>query len=157
VVTNAGGFAVLSSDYSERYGIDIVDLPAEVIAEMDQFLPEFWNKGNPVDLLGDASERRFEQTFEVLAKHDDLWDMCFIIGFPNNILGSEQLANQILKFSGNTEKRIICSLLGGASMDRGRKLLRQNSIPSFEELDFTFRVIGRVLWQQFRVKAPGLL
>ena len=42
-------------------------------------------------------------------------------------------------------------------MDRGRKLLRQNSIPSFEELDFTFRVIGRVLWQQFRVKAPGLL
>lgn len=157
VVTNAGGFAVLSSDYSERYGIDIVDLPANVIAEMDEFLPEFWNKGNPVDLLGDASERRFEQTFEVLAKHDDLWDMCFIVGFPNNILGSEQLANQILKFSGNTDKRLICSLLGGASMDRGRKILRQNSIPSFEELDFTFRVIGRVLWQQFRVKAPGLL
>lgn len=157
VVTNAGGFAVLSSDYAERYGIEIVDLPADVVAEMDEFLPEFWNKGNPVDLLGDASERRFEQTFEVLAKHDDLWDMCFIVGFPNNILSSEQLANQILKLSGNTEKRIICSLLGGGSMDRGRKLLRQHSIPSFEELDFTFRVIGRVLWQQFRVKAPGLL
>lgn len=157
VVTNAGGFAVLSSDYAERYGIDIVDLPADVIAEMNEYLPEFWNKGNPVDLLGDASEHRFEQTFEVLAKHDDLWDICFIIGFPNNILSSEQLANQILKLSGNTEKRIVCSLLGGDSMNRGRKILRQHSIPSFEELDFTFRVVGRVLWQQFRVSAPGLL
>ena len=157
IVTNAGGFAVLSSDYAERYGIDIIDLPEDVVAELDTFLPEFWNKGNPVDLLGDASERRFEQTFEVLAKHDDLWDMCFLVGFPNNILSSEQLANQILKLSGNTEKRIICSLLGGDSMNRGRKILREHSIPSFDELDFTFRVVGRVLWQQFRVSAPGLL
>lgn len=157
VVTNAGGFAVLSSDYAERYGIDIIDLPEDVVAELDEFLPEFWNKGNPVDLLGDASERRFEQTFEVLAKHDDLWDMCFLVGFPNNILSSEQLANQVLKMSVNTEKRIVCSLLGGDSMNRGRKILREHSIPSFDELDFTFRVIGRVLWQQFRVSAPGLL
>ncbi len=156
VVTNAGGFAVLSSDYAERYGIDLITLPQEVVDELDAFLPEFWNKGNPVDLLGDASERRFEQTFEVLAKHDDLWDMCFVVGFPNNILNSEQMANQILKLSDSTEKRVICSLLGGDSMNRGRKILRQHSIPSFEELDFTFRVMGRVLWQQFRVRAPGL-
>lgn len=157
IVTNAGGFAVLSSDYAERYGIDIIDLPQEVVDELDEFLPEFWNKGNPVDLLGDASELRFEQTFDVLAKHDDLWDMCFLVGFPNNILSSEQLANQVLKLSANTEKRIVCSLLGGDSMNRGRKILREHSIPSFDELDFTFRVVGRVLWQQFRVSAPGLL
>ena len=157
IVTNAGGFAVLSSDYAERYGIDIIDLPQEVVDELDEFLPEFWNKGNPVDLLGDASEQRFEQTFDVLAKHDDLWDMCFLVGFPNNILSSEQLANQVLKMSAKTEKRIVCSLLGGDSMNRGRKILREHSIPSFEELDFTFRVVGRVLWQQFRVSAPGLL
>jgi len=156
VVTNAGGFAVLSSDYAERYGIDLITLPQDVIDELNSFLPDFWNKGNPIDLLGDASERRFEQTFEVLASHDDLWDMCFVVGFPNNILNSEQMANQILKLSESTEKRVICSLLGGDSMNRGRKILRQHSIPSFEELDFTFRVMGRVLWQQFRVRAPGL-
>ena len=156
VVTNAGGFAVLSSDYSERYGIKLIDLPDYLIKEMDGFLPEFWNRGNPVDLLGDATEQRFEQTFEMLAKNDALWDMCFIVGFPNNILSSEQLANQILKFSKSTDKRIIPTLLGGASMDRGRKILHSHSIPSFEELDFTFRVVGRLLWQIYRVKAQGL-
>ncbi|HWQ68315.1 MAG TPA: acetate--CoA ligase family protein [Methanospirillum sp.] len=156
VVTNAGGFAVLSSDYSERYGVKLIDLPEYLVKELDSFLPEFWNRGNPVDLLGDATEQRFERTFEILAKNDALWDMCFIVGFPNNILSSEQLANQILKFSKSTDKRIIPTLLGGASMDRGRKILHGHNIPSFEELDFTFRVVGRLLWQIYRVKAQGV-
>jgi acetyl coenzyme A synthetase (ADP forming)-like protein len=157
VITNAGGFAVLSSDYAERYGVEIIDLPIEVIEELNGFLPEFWNKGNPIDLLGDAGDKRFEKTFEVLARHEDLWDMAFIIGFPNLVLTSEHLAKKILKFSEMTENRLIATLLGGDSMNAGREILKEHSIPSFEELDFTFRVMGRVLWQKFRVKAPGLL
>lgn len=157
VITNAGGFAVLSSDYAERYGVEIVDLPASVIDEMNEFLPEFWNKGNPIDLLGDATEKRFEKTFEVLAKHEDLWDIAFIITFPNLVLTSEQMAKQILKFSAMTQNRLVATLLGGDSMNVGRELLKEHSIPSFEELDYTYRVMGRVLWQKFRVKAPGLL
>jgi len=156
VVTNAGGFAVLSSDYAERYGIKLIDLPDYLVKELDSFLPEFWNRGNPIDLLGDATEQRFEKTFEYLARNDTLWDMCFIVGFPNNILSSEQLANQILKFSKATDKRIIPALLGGASMDRGRKILHGHNIPSFEELDYTYRVVGRLLWQVYRVKAQGV-
>jgi acetyl coenzyme A synthetase (ADP forming)-like protein len=157
VITNAGGFAVLSSDYAERYGVEMVDLPKDVIDEMNEFLPEFWNKGNPIDLLGDANEKRFEKTFAVLARHADLWDIAFIIGFPNLVLTSEQMARQILKFSAATENRLVATLLGGASMDVGREMLKEHDIPSFEELDYTYRVMGRVLWQKFRVKAPGLL
>ncbi|MFY9749331.1 MAG: acetate--CoA ligase family protein [Methanoregula sp.] len=157
VITNAGGFAVLSSDYAERYGIELIDLPVELIEELNEFLPDFWNKGNPIDLLGDAPEKRFEKTFEVLAKHGDLWDMAFIIGFPNLVLTSEQLARQILRFSERTENRLIATLLGGDSMNVGREMLKEQGIPSFDELDFTYRVMGRVLWQMFRVKAPGLL
>jgi acetyl coenzyme A synthetase (ADP forming)-like protein len=157
VITNAGGFAVLSSDYAERYGVEMVDLPQDVIDEMNEFLPEFWNKGNPIDLLGDATEKRFEKTFAVLARHADLWDIAFIVGFPNLVLTSEQLARQILKFSSATENRLVATLLGGNSMDVGREMLKEHDIPSFEELDYTYRVIGRVLWQKFRVKAPGLL
>lgn len=150
VITNAGGFAVLSSDYAERYGIELVDLPPGLIEEMNEFLPEFWNKNNPVDLLGDATDQRFQRTFELLAKHDDLWDIAFVVGFPNLVLTSEHLANEIVRFSGLTNKMIVGTLLGGDSMQRGRKILRENQIPSFEELDFTFRVMGRILWQRFR-------
>ncbi|WP_292405900.1 MULTISPECIES: acetate--CoA ligase family protein [unclassified Methanoculleus] len=150
VITNAGGFAVLSSDYAERYGIDLITLPPKVLKELNEFLPEFWNKNNPIDLLGDANEKRFEQTFSALAKHQDCWDIAFVVGFPNLVIGSEQVANQIVRFSEKTENMIVGTLLGGDSMERGRKVLKENGIPSFDELDFTFRVMGRILWQRFR-------
>lgn len=150
VITNAGGFAVLSSDYAERYGIDLISLPPKVLKELNDLLPDFWNKNNPIDLLGDANEKRFEQVFSVLAKHQDCWDIAFVVGFPNLVIGSEQLANQITRFSEKTENMIVGTLLGGDSMERGRKILKENGIPIFEELDFTFRVMGRILWQRFR-------
>ncbi|PKL55948.1 MAG: CoA-binding protein [Methanomicrobiales archaeon HGW-Methanomicrobiales-6] len=150
VITNAGGFAVLSSDYAERYGIDLISLPPKVLKELNDLLPDFWNKNNPIDLLGDANEKRFEQVFSVLAKHQDCWDIAFVVGFPNLVIGSEQLANQIIRFSEKTENMIVATLLGGGSMERGRKILKENDIPLFEELDFTFRVMGRILWQRFR-------
>ncbi len=150
VITNAGGFAVLSSDYAERYGVELVDLPPEVVEEMNGFLPDFWNKGNPIDLLGDASDARFRRTFELLARHDDFWDIAFVVSFPNLVLGSEAIANEIVRFSEQTGNMIVGTLLGGDSMQRGRDILREHHIPSFEELDFTFRVMGRILWQRFR-------
>lgn len=66
------------------------------------------------------------------------------------MLTSEQIANEIVRFSEQTDKMIVGTLLGGDSMQRGRKILRENQIPSFDELDFTFRVMGRILWQRFR-------
>ncbi len=150
VITNAGGFSVLSSDYAERYGIDLIGLPPKVLKELNDLLPDFWNKGNPIDLLGDANEKRFEQVFSVLARHQNCWDIAFVVGFPNLVIGSEQLANQIIRFSEKTENMTVGTLLGGDSMERGRKILKENGIPIFEELDFTFRVMGRILWQRFR-------
>jgi acetyl coenzyme A synthetase (ADP forming)-like protein len=150
VITNAGGFAVLSSDYAERYGIDLITLPPKVLKELNELLPDFWNKNNPIDLLGDANEKRFEQTFNTLVKYQDCWDIAFVVGFPNLVIGSEQLANQIIRFSEKTENMIVGTLLGGDSMERGRKILKENGIPLFDELDFTFRVMGRILWQRFR-------
>lgn len=156
IVTNAGGFAVLSTDYAERYGVQIVDLPKDVIDEMDKFLPPFWNRGNPIDLLGDADGARFAKTFSVLAKHDDLWDICMVIGFPNLVLTSERFAKQIMMLSESTEKRIVSVLIGGAEMNGGREILRENKVPPFEELETAFRVVGRTLQSKYRVKGQGL-
>jgi acetyl coenzyme A synthetase (ADP forming)-like protein len=156
VITNAGGFAVLSSDYAEMYGVDLIDLPPEILEELNQILPDYWSHANPLDLLGDASEKRFEQVFDILARHSDLWDIAFVVGFPNLVLDSADFAKQIITFTGKTNNLVVGTLLGGECMDAGTKILKEHNIPNFDELEQTFKVVGRVVWQRCRARSIGL-
>lgn len=64
IITAGGGWGVLAADACARLGLDVVPLPAETIDELDKFLPFWWNRGNPVDLVagtfGDAVVRSVE-------------------------------------------------------------------------------------------------
>ena len=64
IVTAGGGWGVLAADACARFGLDVVPLPAETIKEMDSFMPAWWSRGNPVDLVagvfGDAVMRCIE-------------------------------------------------------------------------------------------------
>ena len=66
VITNAGGFTVLSSDYAERFGIDMVEFPPDLVAELDSVLPAKWSRENPVNMVGDSSADRFARTFDIM-------------------------------------------------------------------------------------------
>ncbi|HJK49651.1 MAG TPA: CoA-binding protein, partial [Methanocorpusculum sp.] len=146
VITNAGGFAVLSNDYAETWGIEIIDLPKELIDEMNTFLPPFWNKNNPIDLLGDADEARFRGVFDVLCRNPDLWDMAILVNFPNKVLSPEQVARVLIDYSKKTENLLVGTLVGGDCMKPGVSLLTQHNIPVFEELEFTYRTLGHLSW-----------
>ncbi|MFA5214335.1 MAG: acetate--CoA ligase family protein, partial [Methanoregula sp.] len=54
VISNAGGFAVLSSDYAERFGISLVEFPQAILDELDAILPANWSRANPIDMVGDS-------------------------------------------------------------------------------------------------------
>ncbi len=58
IVTAGGGWGVLAADACARLGLEVVSLPPETIKELDSFMPAWWNRGNPVDLVagifGDA-------------------------------------------------------------------------------------------------------
>jgi acetyl coenzyme A synthetase (ADP forming)-like protein len=86
VISNAGGFAVLSSDYAEQFGIEIVDFPDSILNELDAILPADWNRRNPIDMVGDASADRFARTFDIMIKNQDLWDIAFVIAVPSRFL-----------------------------------------------------------------------
>ena len=146
VITNAGGFAVLSNDYAETWGIDICDLPQEVIDEMDTFLPPFWNKNNPIDLLGDADEARFRGVYDVLCKNPDLWDIAILVNFPNKVLSPEQVGQVIIDYQKKTDNLLVGCFVGGDSLKPGVDLLTEHNIPVFEELEFTYRVLGHLTW-----------
>jgi acyl-CoA synthetase (NDP forming) len=138
IITNAGGFAVLASDYAEKYGI-------QLLTELNSFLTEEWSHENPIDLVGDAGANRYAQVFDLMIRNQDIWDIAFIVAVPTTVLDPRHFSKEIVRFSKSTHKMIVGCLLGGNSMKSGVHVLRDANIPNFSELEEAFRAVGKAL------------
>jgi acetyl coenzyme A synthetase (ADP forming)-like protein len=153
VISNAGGFAVLSSDYAERFGINLVDFSPAIISELDAILPAEWNRHNPIDMVGDASADRFARTFDVMIKNQDAWDIAFVVAVPSAISDPIRVANELVRFSKNTHKMIVGCMIGGDSMKTPLRILHDSGIPNFPDLEDAFRAVGNICrhlcWEEY--------
>ncbi|MDO8842454.1 acetate--CoA ligase family protein, partial [Methanocalculus sp.] len=145
IVTSAGGFAVLSSDYAERNGIDLVPLPQSVHTAMDLILPPGWSGRNPIDMIGDSTAGRFARVFDILLQDQSFWDIAVIISAPTAIADPKQVAFEIVRFSEHTKNMVLAAFPGGDSVRPGIPVLRRGGVPVFSEVEDLFRSIGEVI------------
>lgn len=68
IVTAGGGWGVLAADACAKMGLDVADLPADTLKELDSFLPAWWNRGNPVDLVAGLKQDDLGRSLEVLLR-----------------------------------------------------------------------------------------
>lgn len=68
IVTWGGGWGVLAADACVREGLCLPALPAEVIAELNEFLPSRWSHNNPVDLAAGGGPGVLSRTLELMVK-----------------------------------------------------------------------------------------
>jgi len=54
IITQGGGAGVLAADEAARRGLLLTELPDELYSYVDQFLPPFWSRRNPLDLVASA-------------------------------------------------------------------------------------------------------
>jgi len=159
VISNAGGFAVLSSDYAELFGIEMVEFSPDIIRELDAILPDDWNRRNPIDMVGDATADRFARTFDVMIKNQDAWDIAFVINVPSAISDPIRVANELVRFSKSTHKMIVGCMIGGDSMKTPLRILKDSGIPNFPDLEDAFKAVGNICrhicWEEFHGKKCG--
>ncbi len=51
IVTLGGGWGVLAADYCAKAGLTIETLPQSMLESLDEILPPWWNRLNPVDMV----------------------------------------------------------------------------------------------------------
>ena len=52
IVTLGGGWGVVTADLCAEYGLEVPGLSPQLIEKMDQLLPAYWSRSNPIDLVG---------------------------------------------------------------------------------------------------------
>jgi len=53
IMTLGGGWGVVTADLCESYGLEIPELSSDLIKKIDQILPPYWSRSNPIDLVGE--------------------------------------------------------------------------------------------------------
>ncbi len=79
IVTQGGGWGVISADLCEEAGLEIPPIEERVVAMLDRHLPPFWSRRNPVDLVAPGKVSMITDSIEALMKHADM-DAILLLG-----------------------------------------------------------------------------
>ncbi|CAB1080974.1 Acetyl-CoA synthetase (ADP-forming) alpha and beta chains, putative [Olavius algarvensis Delta 1 endosymbiont] len=154
IMTLGGGWGVVTADLCAEFGLDVPDLSASLIAGIDEMLPSYWSRSNPIDLVGDRDPDVPMKVMEKLMK----WDGCdavinlgvlgrriMVKRFGESVLKAEsgysaefidQVNGRFLEFEAAYIKHIV------ALMDRHQKPVFGVSLLPDEKNQTLYRVEG---------------
>jgi acetyltransferase len=138
ILTNAGGPGVLATDALISDGGELTPLAAETTQALNALLPPHWSKGNPIDILGDASPQRYAQAVEIAAT-DPNSDGLLVVLTPQAMTDPTQTAEQLKPYAQLHGKPILASWMGGAEVAAGVSILNRANIPTFPYPDTAAR------------------
>ncbi|HDR50336.1 MAG TPA: GNAT family N-acetyltransferase [Mariniphaga anaerophila] len=130
IVTNAGGPGVMATDSLISWGGKLVQLSDETMQKLNDYLPPFWSRGNPVDVLGDATPERFAKATEIVLEDKNV-DAVLVLLTPQAMTSPTETAEAIAEIAGNTSKTIMAGWLGGASMRDGIQVFNRAGISNY--------------------------
>ena len=143
VVTNAGGLGVIISDAFERSGLEFAKIPKTKKDKLNKILPPLWSKGNPVDIVGDATPKRYEKTIKTLK--GKYLDFIIVMLTPQKMSEPEKTANAIVKLNKKSKVPIYTCFMGGDQISLAKNIFRKNKIVHFDEPEDAAKVINKMV------------
>ena len=145
IVTNAGGPGVLATDALIANGGELAALSPATLQALDAVLPAAWSHANPVDILGDASPKRYTDAVNI-ALNDEQSDGLLVIYTPQGVTTPSDAANALKRHVRDGQKPVLASWMGGASTEVGQALLEASDIPTFPYPDTAARIFTH-MWR----------
>jgi acetyltransferase len=85
VMTTAGGWGVVTADAIHRSSLELIALPDDLKAALDEKLPPRWSRGNPVDLAGGETRDTIPEVIDLIAAHPEVDALLYLgLGIQSN-------------------------------------------------------------------------
>lgn len=72
IMTIGGGWGIVAADECEDAGLVLPPLPDGIVEELDAILPAYWNRRNPVDVVGEGDPNLYLTVIEALARWEEV-------------------------------------------------------------------------------------
>ena len=127
VLTNAGGPGVVAADTIALSGMSLATLEKPTMEALSAVLPPIWSHGNPVDIIGDADPKRYEDSLKVLLSAPEV-DGIVLILTPQAMTDPLDVAKRVVALAKGRLKPITASFVGMISQE-SENYMDANGIP----------------------------
>ncbi len=132
ILTNGGGAGVMAADAASFHDIPPVTLPAETVQRLDTFLPSYWSRSNPIDIIGDATPERWQQAIDVCLTTREINGLV-IIYVPQALTPAHTVALAVVKqLQQQPNFPVFAVWMGGESVEQARRILNKAGIPTYD-------------------------
>ena len=131
IITNAGGPGIIATDFSEKLGVKLTSLGADVRNRLIKGLPAASSVGNPIDVLGDARADRYSFVLEEVLRDQSVNTVLVLLtpqAMTESLATAESIVNISRKLAG---KPILAVFMGGEMVDEAAEHLKKNGIPCY--------------------------
>lgn len=85
VITTAGGWGVVTADAITASELELVALPDDLRAAIDEKLPPRWSRNNPIDLAGGETRDTIPEVLQLVAEHPGVDAIVYLgLGIQSN-------------------------------------------------------------------------
>jgi acetyltransferase len=164
IITNAGGPAVMAADALSDYGCEPLSLGAESVKKLDEIMPPYWSRRNPIDMLGEATPELYRKAIEICLQTEQV-NGILIMAAPQAVIDPTAVARSLVDTIRAKSIPIITSWVGGTTMQKGRDIFNQARIPTFDTPERAVRAFMDIyryaqnieMLQQIPSRLPGRL
>ncbi len=131
IITNAGGPGIVATDMTVSSGLQLAQFHSETLEALSSHLPQTANIHNPVDVIGDAAQDRYENALAAVVRDEGV-DGALVILTPQSMTNALGTAEAIARIARRTPKPILCCFMGVVDVSAGVKYLQEQGIPVYK-------------------------
>ena len=135
IITGAGGSGVLLSDAVVDNGMTLMDIPDDLAAQFDEYIPPFGASGNPVDITGGEPPSTYRNTVALGLEDDRIHAL--ILGYWHTIVTppmvfAKLVAEVVEEYRAKgINKPVVASLAGDVEVEEASAYLYDHGVVAY--------------------------
>jgi len=141
IISNGGGPAVMAADAMALKDSEPEPLTEKTRESLDGLLPRFWNRNNPIDILGDATAKRYSDVIQTCVASKN-FDGILVMFVPQAVVTAEAVADAMIEAQKKTKIPLIACWMGGRDVAPAIERLNLSGIPTYDTPERAVRAFG---------------
>lgn len=143
IVTNAGGPGIVATDMTVVSGLKLAKFADDTVESLKSHLPVTANVNNPVDVIGDAAQDRYENALAAVIRDEGV-DGALVILTPQSMTNAMGTAEAIVRIARRSHKPILCCFMGLIDVSAGVDYLQDHGVPVYRFPENAAKAFGAI-------------